>query len=360
MNDIIQQEQKVVLHSMRDSYLDIVRGIVVLGIVFIHTCFWSGTDYVPFSIQQFSLICDVPAFLFISGMTYAVIKKEMIVGAGLKLMLSFAFIAFLYDLFFLEWTFPNVIKSLFLAAPHLEKLMVVGGSYWFVPMFIPVLFFGTVFLTKLKSISFPLMILLFLYYPVRYFYPEVITPFQTLGLSSDILFFYLALFLLGFFVREKVIFSSWQKLGGGGMLISAVAALFILFLFKGDIIFNFQENKFPVRLPYVLFSFISVSFIIFFYSHSASNKSLEHIGQNAIYYYVAQGCGASILFYLLPYFKWAWYLKLPLFLGINLLITVICAEFFRIAFVKLRQFQKRYYLEIQAKKKFLKVGTVGE
>ena len=54
----------------RDNTIDLLRGIAALSIVIIHTAFYSGMSYVPPMLQSFTLLIDVPVFMFISGMTY--------------------------------------------------------------------------------------------------------------------------------------------------------------------------------------------------------------------------------------------------------------------------------------------------
>ena len=51
----------------RNNYIDCLRGIAAISIVFIHTCFWSGESYVPEFMQSLSLAIDVPFFFFLSG-----------------------------------------------------------------------------------------------------------------------------------------------------------------------------------------------------------------------------------------------------------------------------------------------------
>lgn len=53
--------------TLRDEYYDIVKGIVAINIIVIHTVFWLGTSYVPNQIQKFILLLDVPCFFFCSG-----------------------------------------------------------------------------------------------------------------------------------------------------------------------------------------------------------------------------------------------------------------------------------------------------
>ena len=54
----------------RDCYLDFLRGVAAVNIIFIHTAFWSGTAYVPVVIQTLTLILDVPFFFFLSGWSF--------------------------------------------------------------------------------------------------------------------------------------------------------------------------------------------------------------------------------------------------------------------------------------------------
>jgi len=55
------------LVKRRDHYIDFLRGIAVISVVLIHTCFWSGASYVPEIVQTFSLAIDVPLFFFLLG-----------------------------------------------------------------------------------------------------------------------------------------------------------------------------------------------------------------------------------------------------------------------------------------------------
>lgn len=54
----------------RNDNIDFFRGVAAVWIIFIHTCFWNGSMYVPTWLQSLSLIIDVPLFVFISGMAF--------------------------------------------------------------------------------------------------------------------------------------------------------------------------------------------------------------------------------------------------------------------------------------------------
>lgn len=51
----------------RDRKIDLYRGIAAIGVISIHTAFWSGEGYVPQWFQSVTLLVDVPYFFFIAG-----------------------------------------------------------------------------------------------------------------------------------------------------------------------------------------------------------------------------------------------------------------------------------------------------
>lgn len=51
----------------RNTYIDMLRGIAALGVIAIHTAFWSGQSYTPIWFQSLTLLIDVPFFFFLSG-----------------------------------------------------------------------------------------------------------------------------------------------------------------------------------------------------------------------------------------------------------------------------------------------------
>ena len=55
----------------RNHYIDLLKGLAALNIVFIHTVFNSGFNYVPDWVRTLSLAVDVPFFFFLSGWAVA-------------------------------------------------------------------------------------------------------------------------------------------------------------------------------------------------------------------------------------------------------------------------------------------------
>ena len=61
----------------RNYNIDFLRGIATISIIIIHTAFWSGTEYLPSWVSNLTLLLDVPAFIFISGITSSYSKTFM-------------------------------------------------------------------------------------------------------------------------------------------------------------------------------------------------------------------------------------------------------------------------------------------
>ena len=51
----------------RNEYIDYLKGIASIGIIAIHTAFWSGQSYTPEWFWNLTLLLDVPFFFYLSG-----------------------------------------------------------------------------------------------------------------------------------------------------------------------------------------------------------------------------------------------------------------------------------------------------
>ena len=129
----------------RAHYIDLVRGICALSIVFIHTCFCSGMSYVPIPMRSISLLLDVPAFFFIAGMTRAYIQKDTILTQLFKLSMIFVLLGLLCNLVDGEVTWASIFRPLFLMGLNVSRLFgAAAGSYWFVPIYACTIILGGV------------------------------------------------------------------------------------------------------------------------------------------------------------------------------------------------------------------------
>ena len=145
----------------RDCYLDFLRGVAAVNIIFIHTAFWSGTAYVPVVIQTLTLILDVPFFFFLSGWSFTYTRSftKSVRSIFLTYMKYVFFLVFYILCLFavagltgLErgLTVENFLGNLFFLRPETTSLPVVMSSMWFLPVYFWVVPIGSVLLWALK------------------------------------------------------------------------------------------------------------------------------------------------------------------------------------------------------------------
>lgn len=313
----------------RDRYIDIARGLASLSIIVIHTAFWSGESYVPDYIKSLTLLFDVPAFFFISGMSRSLSGKDNIISSSFKLIAIFSFIAFLYSAFF-DHSFIPFIKAISINEPAMPKILPVTGSYWFVPVYIVVTILGSIILSKVKRISPYLPLLGLIYFIASYIY-SFGTNGTTLGVSHNYIIFYGSLYLFGAFcygnIENKIFRISVS------LLLIVAGATVCMYIMMNHGLIRMQDQKFPVQFPYVAASMISIGGILFFHKKNMRNRFLERIGANAVFYYAAQGIGASAAILFAPMVTLeVWQFKFLTLLTVNTLVTIVFAEIFKAVF----------------------------
>jgi len=326
----VNQEAK----TSRDSFIDLARGICALSIVFIHTVFWSGSGYVPTYVASLSLLIDIPAFFFLSGMACAGANKVTVISVIFRLSSAFGLLALVYDVIFFEFHFKDVFLALTLSPPQLKHLPVVTASYWFVPVYVVVTLFGLVLLNKIKCIYIPLLPVLFSYY-LYFFFMGIEPPaWPILGVNVNFLIFYLFMYLFGHFAKERIVCGQFKQYFAVALLFIGGGFLFMAYGKIGLSALDLQSSKFPVGLPYVSASLLSISAIIYYYSDlPLRSKWLEHVGRNAVFYYVGQGIGASILLIIVDKINIdLWQMKLLFMFTVNLIITIMVSEGLRCVF----------------------------
>ena len=144
----------------RDNYIDFLRGIAALSVVFIHTCFWSGYSYTPELMQTLSLAIDVPFFFFLSGWSSAYvdsfersIRSLLNIYKKYVMFLPFFFLILLIFGFFIKQypglSLRSLYGNLFFIAEEPNALSGVMGSMWFMPVYLAVVPIGRLVTTKL-------------------------------------------------------------------------------------------------------------------------------------------------------------------------------------------------------------------
>lgn len=313
--------------SERNHCIDLLRGLCLFCIIFNHTCFNSGDSYVSPDFAKFSMLIDVPALFFVSGITYCYIQRNILVSSLLKLSLSFTLVAILINFADRSLSVERVMMPLFWQNLILPKeFHCLQVSYWFVPLYVSVLVLATVILRKIKAVYPLILIGCLMAYFLNFFAGMSFPNVYILGVMGQQVYFYLAMFLLGYFFKEKIWPSKRKNLYALLFFLGGLIVYICLYFWEGNFVFDIMMNKFPPRLPYVAFSFLSIGGFMWYYKPERKCKILEHIGKNALFYYIGQGIGASLLYFVVDYINMTVFIKLPLMFVINLCITALSAE----------------------------------
>jgi len=131
-------------------------------------------SYVPAIIQSLSLVIDVPIFFFIAGATIALTNRIEVLNVLFRMIFYFGGVVILLDIatsiYCLRFAFSdtiNVLKFKVLATPFLP---VLGGSYWFVPVFCMVSVMAGLIVKFSRFLVLPIIAFSALIYVGAYFY----------------------------------------------------------------------------------------------------------------------------------------------------------------------------------------------
>jgi surface polysaccharide O-acyltransferase-like enzyme len=306
----------------RSHYIDFVKGLATISIVFIHTTWWSGNAYLPDRVSQYSLLFDVPVFFFLSGWT-AGLKVERTFKRLVNLQLSFmvyclvlAGLIWACRRFGMETTRVDY-KLLLNWFSHIyinpAPFPMAIASMWFLQIYILVTLIGTGVLALLRQRERVWLFAALLGHMTWAFVARIEQP-GTLQMTL----FYATVFVGGHLVKDMTM-KRWQLLMTWVVLVSALVG--ISRAMPGVGIFRIQSHKFPPDIVYLLLSCFSLSLVLFYAKRFEPRQGVvTFIGQNAIYFYFAQGISSSIVCWIVPHLKdqWRWYALLPCMFALNL------------------------------------------
>lgn len=316
------------MHSLvRDDYIDFIRGLAVISVIFIHTVFWSGLSYTPVWIQNIALMFDVPIFFLMTGCVFGLtgVKEKFLFNQLFKLSINFTIFVILCQFLFWHFSLQRIFDSLFLNKADIPEFIVVEGSYWFVPVYVTSIIIAMTII-KLFPRAVPIILILgYLYYLLRETnLLNIDTTF--LGVNFSGFFFYACLILLGWkFYTARTCYVLWW-----GIIIIAFFSLLAFHITTPD--FELQKYKFPLSWKYVSTSMISVSLVFLckkfkkiLINHPIS-QFLTYIGKNSIDFYISQGIGASLIYRIVPYisFKWGWKCLCMFLLNLAITLAIGC------------------------------------
>ncbi|AZA52587.1 acyltransferase family protein [Chryseobacterium sp. G0201] len=335
----------------RDLYIDFAKGLATLSIIFIHTAFWSGQFYIPAEVRVFSLVFDVALFYALSGITsgnniektfYRLLKLQItyMIFVTFLFFLDYFFKVFGLNFFSLEWlqkfylTFGSKYATTSISMePQWQNLgnwylhqytnadtfPVVMGSFWYLKVYFILTVFGVLILKFFpKHINWFIGIcigltLLFNIFP--WFYPT-----GQVGYVA----FYMAIFLIANRMRGKTIPTKMIPVLYG---IVAFALAWMFWYYGSEIFYKINKNKFPPKIPYIIWSLFSLTTLFVFYNRLKIIKEnfVTYIGKNAIFFYFAQGLSSSLVYFLVVPLKenMPWWILMVLIYIINIILAFI-------------------------------------
>lgn len=337
----------------RDLYIDFAKGLATISIIFIHTAFWSGQFYLPTEVRVLSLLFDVPLFFALSGITSGN-NIEKTLYRLLKLQITY--MIFVTFLFFADYIFKVFGLSVFGFSWLQDFYSTFGAKYTpqnisYQPQWQNL---GNWYLHSYSNAdTFPVVMGSFWYLKVYYiltvlgvlvlrFFPKHVHWFIALCFGLTLLFnlfpqyypsgqvgyvaFYLGLFLLANRLKGKILSKNWILVLYG---IWFLVLGFLLWDSGKELLLKMNKAKFPPKLLYIFWSGFSLITLFALYNRLKINKPnlLTYVGQNAIFFYFAQGISSSLVYFLVVPFKenLPWPVLMVIIYSINIVLAFAIA-----------------------------------
>lgn len=338
----------------RDLYIDFAKGLATLSIIFIHTAFWSGQFYIPAEVRVFSLVFDVALFYALSGITSGA-NIEKTFYRLLKLQITYMiFVTFLFfaDYFFkvfglnffslellqnfystfgakysttsisMEPQWQNLGNWYLHQYTNADTFPVVMGSFWYLKVYFILTVFGVLILRFFpKHINWfiavcILLTLIFNVFPWYY-------PTGQVGYVA----FYLGVFLIANKMRGKKIPTKMIPILYG---LVAATLIWMFWYYGNDIFYKINRNKFPPKIPYIIWTLFSLVTLFVLYNRLKISKEsfITHIGKNAIFFYFAQGISSSLVYFIVVPIqgKMLWWILMIFIYIVNVILAFFIAE----------------------------------
>ncbi len=345
----------------RDLYIDFAKGLATLSIVFIHTAFWSGQLYLPAEVRTLSLLIDVPVFFALSGLTSGN-NVEKTLYRLLKLQVTYMiFVTFLffldgimkwgifgifgtegmqsyYTVFGTKYAVPSVdsafnwdiLGNWFLHSySNCDSFPVVMGSFWYLKVYYIVTVFGVLvlkFFPKHVKWIIGVCLALTVYFNIDNDVMKNFAPYYPSGQVGYVAY-YLAVFLIATQLKGKKIKDVFVPVLYG---LVALSLVIVFWYFGNEVFYKINKQKFPPKIPYIVWSLLSLVTIFVLYNRLKITKDnfINYIGKNAIFYYFAQGMSSSVVYFLIPPLKDnvnTWLLMVLIYV-LNVALAIVFAE----------------------------------
>ncbi|WP_423600490.1 acyltransferase family protein [Roseateles sp. MS654] len=282
--------------ASRMRTLDALRGLAAVSVVFIHTVFWSGAAYAPPLSRELALLIDVPVFFFLAGWGQGLRRRTPGEGAAafdglLRLYLDFALFCgavVLLGIAMGRAGLHELAALLTLRSFQSPPFELVGGSAWFVPVYLCALGMLIATLGWREAPS-----------RRRFFaiaFMAAVAVWIVAGLGRTVPF-YLGIAALGWFIARRGF--EHPTLRWLAALLGVLVAWIALtggYAGGGNEGARLQQAKFPPGPLYLAASLPSLMLCVVAARAGWSWAPLEWIGRNAIWVYFAQGISGSLLY----------------------------------------------------------------
>ena len=236
----------------RNNYIDLLKGIAIISVVFIHTAFASGAYYVPRWFANFTLLFEVPMFFFLSGWSFSYSKSsrnylKSLILTQIRYMIFIFIMAIIIDIInyinigkctiglleFVKWIFHGEIST--------EPLISIYHSLWFFRVYFIVCIIGAIIL-KLFNDKFSkyITIICGLIIFVTTFIAQSLGNID-IGMGLNYTVFYLFFYLLGYITKNKTL----KLLKMIIIFTVLICCLIGIHLFTEINLLDIQTNKFP-------------------------------------------------------------------------------------------------------------------
>ena len=139
--------------------------------------------------------------------------------------------------------------------------------------------------------------------------------------------FYLAIFLFATQLKGKKIKNVFVPVLYGFV---ALSLILVFWYFGDEVFYKFNKQKFPPKIPYIVWSLLSLVTIFVLYNRLKITKDnfINYIGKNAIFYYFAQGMSSSMVYFVVGALKESvntWVLMVFIYV-LNVGLAIVFAE----------------------------------
>lgn len=329
----------------RDEKLDFYRGLAILNIVCIHTCFFSGQSYLPDILRTLCLLYDVPILVFLAGRSAQYRSDFAATFWGLiKIWIEWMFISTLVALGYRLLNGKSVVtplqylQGLFFYPLEVEHLGIFYQSMWYMQMYVVVVLVAAALRELDKRIHFSLIskwaFVLFLVIGLAY---TSICEKDSFFVLNRTQLCFLSFFLMGYFTKASDRISVRHYLTQVAFFVTLwigiSKAYHVSFL-------NIQAVKFPPHIIYWAVSMISIITCRFLWQYGDSLihrcRFIRFWGRNSLCFFFSQGIGAGLIYRFVPLAQTqGWIKTFLLSLAVNYLVTYALGLIFFLLFRRL-------------------------